>query len=159
MPPEDGDFRIEFDYPEKWEWESDKEVSIMRAYDPRYPLEDIDTNNFPYFGMIVLHVQNNASSEMLEEYAQSYMTATQSLGGEMLVDKNIEIDGTLARWLERRLPANSDISRDYDAFYISIICYENGDLYTMHISVPLEEHDGEFVKDFNRMISSIEFLP
>ena len=160
LPPEDSVISIEFDYPEEWEWVSEREVSVMRAYDPQYPLEDLDdTTNFPYFGMIVLHVQNNAKPEIMGEYAQSYIDATQFIGGEMLVDKKIEIDGTLAGWLERRVPANPDISRDYEVFYISIFCYENGDFYTMHLSVPFEERDGEFARGFQRMISSIEFIP
>jgi hypothetical protein len=158
-PPDGSDFRIEFDYPEEWEWIYESEVSVMRAYDPRYPpVDPVSTATFPYLGMLVLHVQNDPNAQIMQERIQSYIEATEAIGGELLVDKIIEIDRTPARWLERRMPERPEMSRDYEVYYLSIFCYVNGDLYTMHLSVPFEERDGEFARGFTRMVSSIEFI-
>ena len=160
VPPEGSNLGIEFDYPKKWEWVYQPESSMIYAFEPgkpQYTFGDIPTSADA--GKIDIRVGIYASVEIMEERIKSWREATEAIGGEVLEDKAIMIDSVSARWISRRIPARPKYNPDYDVYSIVVIMYENHILYDLYLETSFEERDGEFVKDFTKMISTIEFVP
>jgi hypothetical protein len=160
VPPEGSNLEIEFDYPKNWEWVYQPESSMIYAFEPgkpQYTFGDIPTSADA--GKIDISVDIYASAEIMEERIKSWREATKAIGGEVMEDKAIMIDGVSARWISRRIPARPIYNPDYDVYSIVVFVYENYILYDLYLETSFEERDGEFVRDFNRMISTIEFVP
>ena len=160
IPPEDSNLALEFDYPKEWEWIYKSESSSIRVYDPAYPPVTINSNNeFPRSGLIRLSVINNSNPESMNELISWYVDATQAIGGELVDDKLIDVDGVSARWLTRRIPERRELGQDFEILGNIVFFFTQGKTYEISISVPYDDRDSDFMKGFEYMISSIRFIP
>jgi hypothetical protein len=160
VPPEGSNLGIEFDYPKNWEWVYRSESSSIYANEPQKPLYTPGQKPSSSLGGIIdLLVYIGANQESQEKQIKFWLDATEAIGGEILEDKMIEIDGVSSRWISRRIPERPRFNLDFEQYSIAVFAYENHNLYFLTLSIPFERREGEFVRDFNKMISTIEFVP
>jgi hypothetical protein len=160
VPPEGSNLGIEFDYPKKWEWVYRSDSSSTYVLEPDKPPYFYSKNpNSSTAGMIDIGVEVGVSPERQEERIKSWRDTTEAVGDEILEDKIIVIDGVSARWISLRIPESPNLNPDFEIYSIAVFVYENHNLYDLYLYIPSERRDGEFVRDFNRMISTIKFVP
>jgi hypothetical protein len=160
VPPEGSNLGIEFDYPKKWEWVYRSDSSSTYVFEPDKPLYTPgEKPSLSMAGIIDIIVHMGATPASEEEDIKGWLDATKAMEAEILEDKTIVIDGVSARWISRRIPEDPRFNRDFEQYSIVVFIYENHNLYHLNLSTPFERREDEFVKDFNRMISTIEFVP
>jgi hypothetical protein len=160
VPPEGSNLGIEFDYPKKWEWVYRPETSSTYVFEPDKPLYTPGKEpTSSVAGMIDIDVDIGVSPESEEEDIKGWLDATEAMEAEILEDKTIVINGVPARWISRRIPERPNLNQDFDLYTIDVFVYENHNSYSLILETSFEEREGEFVRDFIKMISTIEFVP
>jgi hypothetical protein len=159
VPPEGSNLRIEFDYPKKWEWVDQPQASRIYVFEPDRQLYYPGQKDSPSLaGVIAINIDSGASPESQEELIHEWQDSAKAIGEEILEDKTIVIDGVPARWISSRVPERLNLNQDFELYSVVVFVYENHNLYDLILEIPMERQEGEFVRDFNRMISTIEFV-
>ena len=160
VPPEGSNLGIEFDYPRNWEWVYQPGSSRIYVFEPDKPLYTPGMNpTSSLAGLIAIDVDIGANPESLEEQIRFWLDATEAIGEEILEDKMIVIDGISSRWISSRVPERPRSNPDFELYSIVVFVYENHNLYVLTLTIPFEEREGEFASDFNKIISTLEFMP
>ena len=160
VPPEGSNLGIEFDYPRNWKWVYRSKPLSIDLFEPDKPVYiSGETPASSDAGVISIGVEVGISPERQDERIKSWLEATDSMEAEVLEDKMIEIDGVSARWMTSRIPERSEANPDFELYTIAVFVYENHNLYDLILEIPFERREGEFVHDFTKMISTIEFVP